>query len=136
MFSNCQMMGTNFAFPDVCLTPIPTPAGPVPTPIPYPNTSQAPTAIPNQFKVFTMVGMDHNLMTTVPMSMGDNAGLNLNPASGMVMGPTRHLMGSFKLLKGGLPATKLLSMTGQNGMSPGAVGMTIAPSQTKVLVLS
>jgi hypothetical protein len=43
MFANTQMMGMDFAFPDVCLTP--SPAGPVP--IPYPNIAMGPTAIPN-----------------------------------------------------------------------------------------
>lgn len=135
-FANCQLGGMNFAFPDVCLTPIPSPAGPIPTPIPYPNTSQPVTAIPNQFKLFTMAMPDHNLGTVVPMSVGDNPGVNLNPLSGMVMGPTKHILGSFKVLKMGMPATKMLATTGQNGMSPGAIGMTLAPSQTKVMILA
>ena len=130
-FVNCQMGGMNFAFPDVCLTPIV-----VPVPIPYPNLALPMTAIPTQFKVLTMGMPAHNLMTLVPMSLGDNAGVNLNPLSGMVMGPCRHLMGSFKTLFGGLPATKMLSPTGQNGMSPGAFGFSLAPSQVKVMALS
>lgn len=40
MFANCQMMGLDLAFPDVCKTP---PA----LPIPYPNFALGPTAIPN-----------------------------------------------------------------------------------------
>ncbi len=135
-FANTQGGGMNFAFPDVCLTPIPTPAGPVPTPIPYPNISNPPTAIPNQFKLFTLAMPDHNLMTTVPMSSGDNPGVNMNPVSGMVMGPTKHLMGSMKVFKMGMPATKMLNQTGQNGMSPGAIGMSLVPCQTKVMILS
>lgn len=132
-FANTQGGGNNFAFPDVCLTPAP-PAPPVP--IPYPNTSLLNTAIPNQFKLFTMAMPDHNLMTTVPMSNGDNAGVAMNPISGMVMGPTKHLMGSAKVFKVGMPATKMLSMTGQNGMSPGAFGSTLVPSQVKSMILS
>ena len=132
-FVNTQAGGSNFAFPDVCLTPAP-PAPPIP--IPYPNTSMPNTAIPNQFKIFTMAMPDHNLQTTVPMSNGDNPGVGLNPVSGMVMGPTKHIVGSFKVFKVGMPATKMLSMTGQNGMSPGALGSTLAPSQTKVMILS
>jgi len=131
-FVNTQGGGMNFAFPDVCLTP--TPVGPVP--IPYPNLSQPTTAIPTQFKLFTLAMPDHNLATTVPMSNGDNAGVNMNPVSGMVMGPTKHIMGSMKVFKLGMPATKMLSPTGQNGMSPGAFGMTLVPSQTKVMILS
>ncbi len=132
VFLNTQMAGMDFAMPDVCLTP--TPVGPVP--IPYPNIALPMTAIPSQFKVLALAMPAHNLMTTVPMSNGDNAGVSMNPLSGMVMGPRRHLMGSFKTLIGGMPCTKMLSPTGQNGMSPGAFGMSLAPSQVKVIVLS
>lgn len=135
-FVNTQMMGMNFAFPDVCLTPIPTPAGPVPTPIPYPNMSMANTAIPSQLKVLVLAMPAHNLMTITPMSNGDNSGVNMNPLSGMVMGPSRHMMGSVKTLFGGLPVTKLLNPAGQNGMSPGAFGATLVPSQIKLMALA
>ncbi|MBT3205386.1 MAG: DUF4150 domain-containing protein [Gammaproteobacteria bacterium] len=135
-FVNTQMMGMNFAFPDVCLTPIPSPAGPIPTPIPYPNIALPMTAIPSQVKVLVLAMPAHNLMTVTPMSNGDNGGVMMNPMSGMVMGPSRHLMGSFKTLFGGLPVTKMLNPTGQNGMSPGAFGASLAPSQIKVMALT
>jgi len=136
MFVNTQMAGMNFAMPDVCLTPIPSPAGPIPTPIPYPNTALPMSAIPSQVKVLVLAMPAHNLMTITPMSNGDNSGVNMNPISGMVMGPSKHLMGSIKVLYGGLPVTKMLNPTGQNGMSPGAFGASLAPSQIKVMVLS
>lgn len=135
-FVNTQMSGLNLAVPDVCLTPIPTPAGPVPTPIPYPNMALPMTAIPNQFKVLVMAMPAHNLGTTIPVSNGDNVGVNMNPISGMVMGPSKNLLGSFKTFIGGMPVTKMLSPTGQNGASPGAFGMSIVPSQIKMMVLS
>lgn len=134
-FANTQLGGMNLAFPDVCLTPIPTPVGPVPIPIPYPNISMPMTAIPSQFKVFTLCMPNHNNMTIAPMSNGDNVGVNMNPLSGMVMGPTRHMIGSFKNMIGGLPATKMLDISGQNGMSPGAVGAELIPCQVKLMVL-
>lgn len=77
----------------------------------------------------------HNLMTTHPMSLGDQPGVNLGPASGMFMGPVRSLMGSTNVFTGGPPATKMLGITGQNGLSPNAVGATLSPSQIKVIVL-
>jgi hypothetical protein len=86
-------------------------------------------------KVLIMAMPAHNMMTTTPMSNGDNSGVMMNPLSGMVMGPCRNLMGSTNLLMGGLPVTKMLSPTGQNGMSPGAFGMSMAPSQVKVMSL-
>ena len=137
MFANCQMGGTNMAAPDVCLTPVPTPAGPVPTPIPYPNIAMGPTALPPTAALNVLVsGMPaHNMMTTIPMSNGDNAGVNMGVMSGMVMGPSRHMMGAFTTLIGGSPATKMTSMSGQNGMSLNVPGMTIAPAQVKVLIM-
>jgi hypothetical protein len=136
MFAKTQMAGLDFAMPDVCLTPIPTPAGPVPAPIPYPNMAMPMTAIPNVFNIFIMAMPIHNLMTITPMSNGDNAGLQMNPLSGMVMGPAKNLIGSVKVFKGGMPATSMLKPTGQNGMSPGAFGMSMVPSQFKVMIMS
>lgn len=137
MFANCQMGGMNMAAPDVCLTPVPTPAGPVPTPIPYPNIAMGPTALPPTaaLKILLMAGPAHNLMTTIPMSNGDNPGVNMGVASGMVMGPSRHTMGSTNVLYGGSPATKMTSMTGQNGMSLNVPGLTLVPAQFKVLLM-
>lgn len=135
VFVKSQMAGMDMAVPDVCLTPVPSPAGPIPTPMPYPNVAMPMTAIPTQFNVLVLAMPAHNMMTTTPMSNGDNSGVMMNPLSGMVMGPSRNLMGSTNLLMGGLPATKMLSPTGQNGMSPGAFGMSMAPSQVKVMSL-
>ncbi len=130
MFANSQMMGMDFAFPDVCLTP----AAPAPVPIPYPNIAMGPTAIPNQVKVLMLGAPAHNLGTQIPMSNGDNAGVATGVASGMVMGPRRHLTGAFTILISGMPATRLTSMTIQN--STNAPGARIVPSQPKVLLLA
>jgi len=137
MFANCQIGGVNNALPDVCLTPIPTPAGPVPTPIPYPNIAMGPTALPPTacLKLLLSAGPAHNIMTTVPMSNGDNAGVNLGVASAMVMGPCRHMMGSTNILYGGVPATKMTSPTGQNGMSLNVPGLTLVPAQIKIILM-
>lgn len=136
-FVNSQMGGLNFAFPDVCMTPIPTPVGPVPVPIPYPNFSTGLTMLPftASMKTLILAMPAHNMMTTGSLSMGDNVGIYMGLLSGMVMGPTRHLFGSTNLLMGGLPATKMLSPSGQNGFSPNAFGLALAPSQVKVLSL-
>jgi hypothetical protein len=131
MFANSQMGGMSFAFPDVCNTP--TPVGPVP--IPYPNMSTGMTKVPPCLKVFFGGTPAHNMSTTGTISNGDNAGLALGVASGMVMGPDRHMLGSFPVLVGGSPATKMTSMTGANGMSLNVPGMTLVPSQVKVMIL-
>ncbi|UCE56505.1 MAG: DUF4150 domain-containing protein [Desulfobacterales bacterium] len=133
MFANCQLGGLNFGFPDVCLTP--TPAGPVP--IPYPNLAPGMTANPATAckKIYLSCMPAHNLATTGTISQGDNSGVNMGVASGMVMGPHRHIMGSFGVIYEGTPATKMTSLTGQNGMSMNAPGMTLVPAQFKVLIM-
>jgi len=132
MFANCQLMGTDTAFPDVCLTP--APPAPAPVPIPYPNIAMGPMAVPNVPNILFMGAPAHNMGTTIPMSNGDNAGLATGVASGVVMGPSRHLTGAFTVLLKGMPATRMTSASLQN--STNAPGCRLAPSQTKVLMLA
>ena len=132
MFANTQMMGTDMAFPDVCLTP--APPAPAPIPIPYPNVAMGPMAIPNVPTILIMGMPVHNMATTIPMTNGDNAGVNMGVASGTVMGPGRHLTGSFKVLLKGIPATKMTSVALQN--STNCPGMRLVPSQVKVVLLA
>ena len=129
VFQNTQMMGMNLGFPDVCLTPV----GPAIVPIPYPNIALGPTAIPSQVKVFTLVMPVHNMLTTIPLTNGDNAGVAMGVASGLIMGPSRHILGSFKVFVGGPPVTLMLRPTIQNNTN--APGITLVPSQPKVIVL-
>ena len=130
MFANTQMMGMDMAMPDVCLTP----AGPAVVPIPYPNIAMGPTAIPNQTIVLIMAMPAHNLGTIIPLTNGDNAGVAMGVASGTVMGPSRHLTAAFTVLYGGMPATRLTSMSLQN--STNAPGARLVPSQSIVLLLA
>ena len=130
MFANCQMMGTDMGFPDVCLTP--TPAGPVP--IPYPNIAMGPMAIPNCPTILFMCMPAHNLATTIPMTNGDNSGVNMGVASGTVMGPSRHVTGAFTVLLNGMPATRMTSVSLQN--STNCPGVRLVPSQALVLLLA
>jgi hypothetical protein len=129
MFANTQMMGMDLAFPDVCLTPTP-----VPTPIPYPNIAMGPTAIPSQFATLVLGAPMHNMATTTPLTNGDNAGVAMGVASGTVMGPSRHILGSFTTLIQGMPATRLTSLSLQN--STNMVGCRIVPSQVLVMILA
>jgi uncharacterized protein DUF4150 len=130
MFANTQMGGMDMGFPDVCLTP----AGPAVVPIPYPNIAAGPMGVPAAYKVLFMCTPAHNMSTLVPLTNGDNAGLAMGVASGTVMGPGRHLTGAFTVLVGGMPATRMTSMSLQNNTNcPGA---RLVPSQTKVLVLA
>ena len=130
MFANSQMMGMDTGFPDVCLTP--TPAGPVP--IPYPNIAMGPMGVPPALTVMFMGTPAHNMGTVVPLSNGDNAGVATGVASGLVMGPSRHLTASFTTLVGCMPATRLTSMSLQN--STNCPGCRVVPSQVKVTILA
>ena len=130
MFANSQMMGMDLAFPDVCLTP----AGPVVVPIPYPNIAMGPTAIPSQFTVLLEAMPAHNMATITPLTNGDNAGVAMGVASGLVMGPSHHLTAAFTVLFDGVPATRLTSMSLQNLTN--APGARLVPSQVKTLLLA
>ena len=129
MFANSQMMGIDMGFPDVCLTPTP-----VPTPIPYPNIAAGPMGVPAAYNVLFMGTPAHNMMTTVPLTNGDNAGIALGVASGLVMGPSRHILPSVSVIVGGAPVTRLTSVSIQN--STNCPGMRLVPSQVRVLILA
>ena len=129
MFANTQLMGLDLGFPDVCLTPTPAPV-----PIPYPNLALGPMGVPAVYNVLFMCAPAHNTATTIPLTNGDHTGVNLGVASGTVMGPSRHLTGAFTVLVGGMPATRLTSVTLQN--STNCPGMRVVPSQVKVLLLA
>lgn len=131
MFMNVNLGVMNFGFPDVCN--IPTPVGPVPTP--FPNIAMSVTHVPSQFKVIVGGGLGENLLTTGTVSNGDQAGLAMGVASGMIMGPDRPMLGSFKTLVGTAFCTRLTSLQGQNGMSPNTVGVSLTPAQVRVVVL-
>jgi len=133
MFQLTSAGGMNLGVPDVCLTP--TPVGPIT--VPYPNTSTGATANPATTALTVLTdGMPSlNQMSMIPMSSGDNPGVNLGVASGLVMGPTEFILGSVTVIKEGAPAQRLTSITGHNGVSMNAPGVSLAPSQVTVIVL-
>ncbi len=133
MFANTSgATGMCIAPIDVCKVPAP----PIPfIPTPFPNIAQTAMAVPTQFKHFIMMMPSHNLSTMIPLTNGDQAGVMGGLISSTIMGPSRCLMGSMKVLIGGLPATKMLSPTLHNAINaPG--GQVLAPSQTKVMYMS
>lgn len=130
MFANSQMGGMNLGFPDVCITPV----GPVPVPVPYPNIATGMMGVPAAYNVLMGGTPTHNMMTIIPLTNGDNAGVAMGVASGTVMGPSRALTGAFTVLVGGAPVTRMTSMNLQN--STNCPGVTLIPSQLRVLVLA
>ncbi|MEN6467133.1 MAG: DUF4150 domain-containing protein [Syntrophaceae bacterium] len=133
MFQLSMGGGMQLGMPDVCLTP--TPVGPVP--IPYPNISTGATANPasTALTVLTDAMPSLNQMSMIPLSNGDNAGVNMGVASGLVMGPTEFILGSFTVFMEGAPAQRMTSLTGHNGLSMNCPGVSLAPSQVTLLVL-
>jgi len=127
MFANCQLMGMDLAFPDICKTP------PALIPIPYPNFALGPMGIPNAWNILLMGMPAHNLLTTIPLTNGDNPGLALGLISPSVMGPSRHITCVPNVLFKCIPATRLTSLAVQNRCN--ALGMRVIPSQIKVLLL-
>jgi hypothetical protein len=132
MFINTNLGVMNLAFPDVCKTMV----GPVMVPIPYPNIAVSVTHIPSQFKVIIGGGLAENLITSGTISNGDQVGIVMGLVSNLIIGPDRPFLGSFKVLIGGIFTTRLTSINGQNGMPSNAVGISITPSQIRVMALT
>jgi hypothetical protein len=131
MFGNTNMGVLNLAFPDVCeviaaITLIPTPLI---------NLALSFTHIPSVFQVLLGCGFAENLLTTGTISNGDEAGLALGVVSILIIGPDRPYTSSIQVMYGTAPATRMTTVTGQNGFMPNAPGISLTPSQVCVLIL-
>ena len=121
--------GIAFAFPDVCNTP--TPAGAVP--IPYPNIAQldAATATTSPGLVVGPNSLPAMLLnSTVATSTGDEAGSLLGVKSGTIKGPCRVTQASTSVVYGpnALGVARFLDPTEQNGNN--ATGMLMSAFPT------
>lgn len=132
MFALTLGAGVDFAFPDVCLTPIV-----VPVPVPYPNISESITTQPAADNITIDCMPVINLMSMGLVSEGDEPGVLLGAVSHMESGQTDYTLGCFTIFMDAAPCQRLTSLTRQNCLVelPNAVGMTIAPSQVTVLTL-
>src|SRR4029079_13141320 len=98
-----------------------------PVPIPYPNFALGPIGIPPAPNVLFTCTPAHNLLTTIPITLGDQPGIALGVASGMVMGRAPRLTAMFPCLVDGIPAQRLTSIGLHNLTN--MIGMRIVPSQ-------
>lgn len=129
-FNNAQLMGMDFAMPDVCLTPV---AG-VPVPVPYPNIGMKATAIPTAPEILNMCAPVHNMLTITPLTNGDETGVMLGVASGLIMGPSQNVIGSTCVMSECMPQTRaFMDMTIQN--STNCPGTNLMPSQVVCMTL-
>ena len=131
MFANSQMMGLDTGFPDVCLTPMPAPV-----PIPYPAIGIGPMGVPAAYNILSMFTPTHNLMTTIPMTNGDNTGIAMGVVCPTVMAPTRPVTGAFTVLVNGAPVTRVTSLNNGNMFNNPMLNARTVPSQVKWTVLS
>lgn len=127
MFVTTSMLGNDLAVPDVCKIP------PTAIPTPFPNFGMQPMGVVPVIKVIVVGAPAHNLLTTIPMTFGDEPGVMGGIISQLFKGPSRKLMGAVTTLFGGLPTARWTSPTLQNTVN--AFGFTAVPSQPKVLVL-
>lgn len=130
-----RMGGQCFAFPDVCLVPVPPPGAPVPTP--FPNVAQCAMALPVTCSLFVKILNQPVLhqMSVIPSSDGDQAGAGGGVTSGTIVGPVQYRTGSTRVKVEGMPVVTVLHPTGHNGVSANApAGAQVVPSQFTVLV--
>lgn len=131
-FVNSQgpLPGMDFAVPDVYLQV--TPVGPVP--IPLMSMGMRATEIPTNFRFLLTCMPSHNMTNVAPVTI---SGPGPGVASGMVCSNSRNMKGSMKLMLGAMPATRaFLDPTAQNGLTPNSMGVTLVPSQIRMLSLS
>lgn len=131
MFANCQKGGKHFGFPDVCKTP--APPAPSPVPIPYPDIAELPTTGSPCSKILFDGAPAHNIKAKPQISTGDCAGVAGGVKSNKFVSAVKVKQGSSLLKLKGKPAAKLMSTTESN--SGNVPGTTIAPSQTKIMVM-
>lgn len=125
--------GDCMAFPDTCKTP--TPVGTVP--VPYPNTAMLMQANPATCSMKVMV-LNQSVVTKqtqIPVTTGDEGGVEGGVVSSMIKGPAKFTLGSMKVKIEGQPAIYQTCMCSQNGTNANApAGLQVSPSQTKVIV--
>jgi hypothetical protein len=130
MFLNSIEGGMNMGMPDVCITQV----GPAPVPIPYPNISTNDAAVPGTTGMCCLFDNMPSVTvnTTLMMSQGDEAGIEMGVVSHLIMGPTTFLEPVPNVLIEGAPATTIMGMTGHNCEAKlmNGPGNTLAPSQT------
>jgi Domain of unknown function (DUF4150) len=131
MFATTQMGGMSVGFPDVCTTPSMLGGA---ASAPYTNTAAPPMATQPTSGVLFDNAPAHNLSTVVPITNGAPLHATAGIASGTVMGSSRCMTGASTVLTDGMPATRMTSIALMN--STNCPGVTIAPSQLKVLILA
>jgi hypothetical protein len=127
MFGTTQRMGLDLGIPDVCNVP----PG---LPLPFPNVALPEMGVGAAYQILNGGMPAHTVLTTIPLTQGDDPGVMGGMISQTDMGPSRRLTGAFTVLLDGMPATRLTSFGLQNLIN--CPGTTIVPSQLTVLYLA
>ncbi|ETD66440.1 type VI secretion protein [Pelistega indica] len=128
MFATNQMIGMDFAFPDVCKSP-------ALVPIPLPDMAFPMAAIPVAIKILFNNAFAHNMMTTIPLTLGDLPGVALGVISQTVASQSRRLvLNSYTTLLFGTPANRMCAGGPQNMIN--TFGFTIIPSCPHISILA
>ena len=117
--------------PDVCKTP--SPAGPVP--VPYVNTFMCAAVLPGTAcsKVTIAGAPALTVQSKTAMSSGDEPGTAGGVVSASFIGEGAFISGSAKVRLQGKAAVSVGALTSHNANN--TTGMSVAPGQTKVMVL-
>ena len=133
MFATTRAGGMdNITVPDICKTVV----GPAVVPLPYPDMGVPSAANPTAMKVFIVGAQALTKMSKVIPTNGDQPGASGGGGvvSSKIMGPAEYIMSSVKVKIEGNPAVRLSDMVKLNDGN--TIGMTAAPSQTKVMVMA
>ena len=125
MYTNTREKGNDIANPDVCLL------GPIPTP--YLNLGLRNQALPNCYTITITNAPILNTMARIPITSGNEAGINGGVISHLVKGESVNTIGSTILFVGGFPVTRMNDPTSQNRSN--STGSSITPSQNIQSVL-
>ncbi|MBJ3764444.1 DUF4150 domain-containing protein [Maribius pontilimi] len=108
--------GTCVAFPNVCKTPVPTPAGPQDVPIPYPSIGQLSSAEKQSGDPTVFAGGDPVVTTDFEIAdtTGDAAGTSGGVKSGGQGGPVTFPSGSGSVNAQTYPVVRMFDQTEQN----------------------
>ena len=134
MFAATKQSGMCVGFPDVCITPVPSPTGTVNTPLPYPNVVNTPMSDDTSEKVYISGSKAVIKKSSFSSSNGDEPGANGGVASGQNLDKVEYLSGSMSVKIEGSDAIKMFSTAKHN--SNNTVGTQLVPGQTKVLIMT
>ena len=108
--------GTCVGFPNVCLTPVPTPGGPVDVPIPYPSVGQLSSAEKQSGDPTVFAGGDPVVTTDFEIgdTTGDAAGTSGGVKSGAQSGAVTFPSASSSVNAQGSAVVRMFDQTEQN----------------------